>query len=355
MLPFRIIKRQEPLHFTGACLLLFTALLLSLLISAFLLYCRGASPIQGIAILFKGAFGSKWALSDSLVKAIPIYLCSLGVAVAFRLKIWNIGAEGQFALGAIGATWVALSFPEWPGYLLMPAMAIAAALFGAFWGFLPALFRQKMKANEIIVTLMLNYIAISLVDFLVYGKWKDPMSFGFPMSPTFPDQAIVGNIGRLPINFGLIHCIILGALLFAFLRFTRTGYELKASGDNVRAAKYAGIHYNKLVYLVMIIGGALAGWGGFLEASATLNRLQPSIIAGYGFTAVIVAWLARLNPFSIAVASFLLAGLRIGVQALQLKLEVPSDFGNILEGLILLTVLASGLFNDYKLVRRSRS
>jgi general nucleoside transport system permease protein len=350
----RITKRQEPLGFGGSCFVLMSALLLACLLSAILLSFGGTSPIKGLSVLFHGAFGSRYALEDSILKAIPIFLCSLGVAVAFRLKIWNIGAEGQFALGAIGATWIALSFPAWPKYLLLPAMIGAAMVGGGLWGLVPAILRQRLHTNEIIVTLMMNYIAILLLDFLVYGVWKDPISFGFPMTKMFSDQAIVGRIGTTSINWGLVHCVVLAFLIWVFFRFTRVGFEIKACGDNVRAARYGGLPYERLVILVMVISGALAGWAGFLEASATVNRLQPSIMVGYGYTAIVVAWLARLHPFSIGVAAILLAGLRVGVESLQLELQVPAAFGGIIEGLILFTVLASGLFTHYCIIWGSR-
>lgn len=351
MFPMRIAKRQEPLGFGGSCFVLIFALVLALLLSALLLSLGGTSPVKGMHALFQGAFGSRWALEDSILKAIPIFLCSLGVAVAFRLKIWNIGAEGQFALGAIGATWIALSFPAWPKYFLLPAMIAMAMLGGGLWGLIPALLRQRLKTNEIIVTLMMNYIAILLLDYLVYGVWKDPSSFGFPMTPMFSQQAIVGKIGSTSINWGLAHCLFLGPVIWAFFRFTRIGFEIKASGDNVRAARYAGMPYDRLVIMVMVMSGALAGWAGFLEASATVNRLQPSIMVGYGYTAIVVAWLARLHPASIGIAAILLAGLRVGVESLQLDLQVPAAFGGIIEGLILLTMLAGGLFTHYRLAR----
>ncbi len=347
MFRIRITKRQEPRGWSS-CLVLLAAIALSLLLSGMLLSLRGTPPLAGLSVLFKGAFGSRLAIEDCLIKAIPLFLCSLGVAVAFRLQIWNIGAEGQFALGAVGATWVALSFPDLPGPILLPAMIAMAAVAGGLWGMIPAILRQRLRTNEIIVTLMLNYIAILLLDYLVYGVWKDPTSFGFPMTPEFPPQAIVGKIGATSVNWGLAHCLALGILVWGFIRFTRIGFELKAAGDSVRAARYAGIPYDRLVVMVMVISGALAGWAGFLEASATINRLQPSIMVGYGYTAIVVAWLARLNPLSIAVASFLLAGLRVGVENLQLDLQVPAAFGGIIEGLILLTVLAGGLFTSYR-------
>ena len=354
MLRLKINKRQEPLVW-GSCLILFGALALSLAVSAIMLTLQDKPPLAAIALLYKGAFGSLWAVQDCLIKAVPIFLCSLGVAIAFRLQIWNIGAEGQYALGAIGATWVALQFPDLPWFIILPGMLVMASIAGGIWGLIPALLKLHMRANEIIVTLMFNYLAILFLDYLVYGPWKDPISFGFPMTREFSASAIVGKIGNTSLNWGLILCIFSGLAVWIFFRYTRLGYELKASGENIRAAKYAGLPYNRLVMLVMISSGALAGWAGFLEASATINRLQPSIIVGYGYTAIVVAWLARLNPISIGIASFLLAGLRVGLENLQLELQVPSAFGGIMEGLILLTVLASGFFIDYRIKLRKRS
>jgi simple sugar transport system permease protein len=277
-------------------------------------------------------------------------LCSLGVAIAFRLQVWNIGAEGQFALGAVGATWVALTFPSLPGFVLLPAMLAMASAAGGLWGLVPALLRNRLRTSEIIVTLMLNYIAVLFLDYLVFGPWKDPVSFGFPMSPEFATGAVIGTIGATRINWGIGLCVAAGVAAWIFLRFTRLGFELKAGGENPRAARYAGISYDRLVIVVMVTSGMLAGWAGFIEVSANLNRLQPSIMAGYGYTAIVVAWLARLNPLMIAVAGFLLAGLRVGLEALQLDLQVPAAFGAIMEGFILLTVLAGGFFTRYRLV-----
>ncbi len=347
MLRLTITKRQEPLGWSS-CLVVFGAVALSLFFSALLLGLRGTPPLEGLIVLFQGAFGSRWAIEDCLIKTIPIFLCSLGVAIAFRLQIWNIGAEGQFCLGAVGATWVALSFPSLPFWLMLPLMIAMATFAGGMWGLIPAVLRQKMRTNEIIVSLMMNYIAILILDYLVYGVWKDPTSFGFPMTQEFSDGAIVGKIGSTSVNWGLFHCIALAVIFWVFLRFTKLGYELKASGDSVRAARYAGIPYDRLVFLVMVLSGALAGWAGFLEASATINRLQPSIMVGYGYTAIVVAWLASLNPLYIGIASFLLAGLRVGVENLQLDLQVPAAFGGIMEGLVLLTVLAGGFFIHYR-------
>jgi simple sugar transport system permease protein len=347
MVGMRVHKRQESLGW-GSFLVFLAAIAISMGICSMLLAIQDRPAFHAMNLLIKSAYFSTWALEDSLIKSIPIFLCSLGVAIAFRLQVWNIGAEGQFALGAVGATWVALGLPDLPWYVLLPAMLIGASLAGGFWGFLPAILKVRLRANEIIVSLMLNYIAILFLDYLVYGPWKDPTSFGFPMTKAFSDSAVVGLIGTTRLNWGVFVCLAAGLGVWIFFRFTRLGFELKASGENPRAARYARLSYQRLVILVMVLSGMLAGWAGFLEASANLNRLQPSIMVGYGYTAIVVAWLARLNPLLIAVASFLLAGLRVGLESLQLDLQVPAAFGEIMEGLILLTVLASGFFIRYR-------
>lgn len=354
MIGLRVHKRQEPLGW-GSCLVLLAAVAFAMGICSLLLAVQGRPAYDAMTLLIKSAFFSTWAIEDCLIKSVPIFLCSLGVAIAFRLQVWNIGAEGQFAFGAIGATWVALTFPDLGWIILLPAMLVGASLAGGFWGLVPAILKVRLRANEIIVSLMLNYIAILFLDYLVYGPWKDPASFGFPMTKEFTAGAIVGMIGSTRLSWGIFVCLAAGLGVWIFFRFTRLGFELKASGENPRAARYAQLSYQRLVILVMVLSGMLAGWAGFLEASANLNRLQPSIMVGYGYTAIVVAWLARLNPLSIAVASFLLAGLRVGLESLQLDLQVPAAFGEIMEGLILLTVLASGFFIRYRIeLRRGR-
>ncbi len=251
-------KRQEGLGWRSGVVLL-AALTLSLAVSGFLLWVQGKPPLHGLRLLATGAFGSRWAVEDCLVKTIPIFMCALGVAIAFRLQVWNIGAEGQFALGAVGATAVVLQWPDLPWFALLPLMGAAAFAAGALWGFVPAVLRLRMRANEIIVTLMLNYIAILILDYLVYGPWKDPASFGFPMTPSFPPGAVIAKIGGTGVNWGIALCLAAGLATWVFLRHTRLGYELLASGENARAARYAGMPYGGLVILVLVLSGGLAG------------------------------------------------------------------------------------------------
>lgn len=351
MLGYRLQKRDEPWNW-GAPIVVVGALVLSLGLSALLLKVQGKSALEGLLVLWQGSFGASWALEDALLKSIPIFLCSLGVATAFRMQVWNIGAEGQFALGAIGATWAALTFPDLPPYILLPMMFVMAALLGGIWAYIPAVLKLKLKVNEIISTLMLNYIAILLLDYLVFGVWKDPMSFGFPVTAEFSPSAIIGQIGDSRLHWGFVVCVLAGIAMWAFMRFTPLGYEIKVAGEGVRVSMYSRLNYGGLTILVMVISGALAGWAGCIETSAVVNRLQPSIMVGYGYTAIVVAWLARLHPLYIGIAAYLLAALRVGVENLQLELQVPAAFGSIMEGLILLSVLAGQLILTYKFVRK---
>jgi simple sugar transport system permease protein len=348
---YRIEKRQEPLSW-GSFLVFPAAVAVSLAISAGLLYLAGKPGLQGLAVIWDGAFGAGYALVDTLLKTVPIYLCSLGVAVAFRLQVWNIGAEGQYALGAVGATWMALLFPAAPIWAVLPAMFAAAAAAGALWAFVPAWLRTRFGVNEIISTLMLNYIGILFLEYLVYGAWKDPASFGFPMTRQFADNAVLPRMFGTGLHWGLALCVLCGLLVWVWLAFTRSGYEIRAGGSSPRAARYAHIPYKGLVLLVMAVCGGLAGWAGAVETSAVVGRLQPSVMAGYGYTAIVVAWMARLNPLYIGVVSFFLAALLVGVENLQLVAQVPAAMGFILEGLILLIVLGGQFFITHRIRRR---
>ncbi|WP_461210263.1 ABC transporter permease [Desulfocurvus sp. DL9XJH121] len=350
MFGLKAVNRQEPPGW-GSCLVFPAALVLSMGLSCLLLAVQGKPPLAAMGLIFSGAFGAGHAVVDTLLKSVPIFLCSLGVAVAFRMQVWNIGAEGQFALGAVGATWAALTFPDLPAWALLPLMFAAAAVLGAVWAMIPAWLKLRLSINEIITTLMFNYIGILILEYLVYGPWKDPSSFGFPMTKPFSPAALVPAFPGTRLHWGLAVCALCALGLWVFLNRTRLGFELKASGESLDAARYARMPYGFLVMLVMGLCGALAGWAGLMEVSAVTGRLQPSLVVGYGYTAIVVAWLARLSPARIALASIFLAALRVGVENLQIEMQVPAAFGGIMEGLILLTVLAGQFVNNYRFKR----
>ncbi len=343
----RIRKRQTPLRF-GTSIVLPPALLFAFFVAGLLLLLQDKEPIRAFAYLFEGGFWSRYAIEDTLVKTIPLFLCSLGVSIAFRMQIWNIGAEGQYALGGIGATAAVLLFPDMPEFLLIPTALFFAALAGGVWGFVPGMLKLKFGLNEIISTLMLNYIGIELLRYLVYGPWKDASSMGFPMTMPFPPNATLDSVwGR--VHEGIWVCLIAAIFLAVFLSKTRLGFEIKTAGENPRAARYARMPYGFLLVFVLALSGAFAGIAGGVEVSATFQRLQPTFCTGYGYTAIVVAWLSQLKIHHIAFFAFFLAGIRVGVENMQLEMQVPAAFGGILEGLILLTVLAGQFFYTYKL------
>lgn len=347
----RVVKRRTPL---GKCsvLIIPASVLMALAVCSLLLLLQDKPPLRAFGLLFEGGFGGRYSLEDTLLKALPLFLCSLGVSVAFRMKVWNIGAEGQYALGGVGATWAVLTFAGLPPGLLLPLMLLCAAVAAGLWGMVPGLLRVRFGLNEIISTLMLNYIGIEFLRYLIYGPWKDPASKGFPMTAMFPDAAVFPTLfGRT--HAGLIVCVLAAAALAVFLHRTRLGFELRAAGENPRAARYSRMPYGFLLVLVLTLSGALAGMAGCVEVSATFGRLQPNLATGYGYTAIVVAWLSRLRLTSIAFFSFFLAGLRVGVENIQLELQVPAAFGGILEGFILLCVLAGQFFYSYRLERRT--
>ena len=352
MTGFRVVGRDAPLPLGWKSFaILLTALAFAFFVCSMLLLVQGKSPWTALVLLLQGGFGGRYPLEDTLLKAIPLFLCSAGVSIAFRMKVWNIGAEGQFALGGVGATAAVLLLPpDAPAWIMLPSMMLGAALSGGLWGFLPGLLKLRFGLNEIISTLMLNYIGIELMRYLVYGPWKAPSSMGFPMTAMFPASAIFPSLfGRT--HAGLLLCVVTALALAAFLSRTRLGFELRAAGENPRNARYARIPYGFLLLFVLTLSGALAGLVGCVEVSSTFNRLQPNLCTGYGYTAIVVAWLSRLRISSIAFFSFFLAGLKVGVENLQIELQVPAAFGGILEGFILLCVLAGQFFHHYRLVR----
>lgn len=308
----------------------------------------GKSPFYIYGLMFEGAFGSEYGLSETVVKSIPLMLTGLGVALAFRMQLWNIGAEGQLYMGAFGATWLALNFPDWPAYLLLPGMLIMSFITGGIWGLLPAIPRAYFKVNETITTLLLNYVGILWVDYLVYGPWRDPKGFNFPITAPFSESAILPALGDSRIHVGLILAILSAVVLYIILNYTKWGFEIRVSGESSIAAHYAGMNYIRNILLVMFVSGGLAGIAGMTEVSAITQRLQHGISPGYGYSAIIIAWLARLNPWAVVVVSFLFGGLLVGGYSIQTS-GFPAATVAMLQGAILFFVVGGEIFVKYRL------
>jgi len=353
----RLEKRLAPSR-AVTILVPIVSLALALLVGAVILAVSGANPFVTYKAMLEGAFGTPelWAqgnyynFSETLVKAIPLMLCGLGVGIAFRMLFWNIGAEGQLAMGGIAASGVALIWGEAiPAPLVLPAMFVAGFAAGALWGLIPALLKAHLKVNEIITTLMMNYIAILMVEYLFYGPWKDPQGYGFPGTAEFVEAAWLPRVADSRVHLGLLFAIGAALLIWLVLSRTKWGYEIQIIGENPRAATYAGINLAMNIALVMILSGGLAGIAGMAEVSGIAHRLQKGLTVGYGFTAIIVAWLARLNPWRTLVIAFLLAVLLVGGDQIQITMRLPAATALILQGAILFCVLGGEIFTHYRL------
>ncbi|TFG82840.1 MAG: ABC transporter permease [Spirochaetales bacterium] len=323
--------------------------IVSLVLTGILLVAFGADPFSTFAAMFKGAFGSGRALTETLVKAIPLMLTGLGVALAFKLKFWNIGAEGQLTLAGVAASWVAIYWSPWlPEPLLLPTLILVGCAAGALWAGVPALLKTRLKVDETLVTLMLNYVAILISQFLYYGPWRDPKGFGFPGTQMFPREAWFPRIaGRA--HIGLYLALVAAAVLWFVLNRTRWGFELKVIGNSPRAARYQGISVERNILLAVLLSGALCGLAGVGEVAGISRRLQQGLSLGYGYTAIIVAWMAQLNPIAIPFVAILMGGLLVGGDQVQMVMGLPSSMGLLMQGMMLFPMLAGSLFTEYRI------
>ncbi|WP_231881869.1 ABC transporter permease [Anaerosporomusa subterranea] len=328
------------------------SVILALLFCAVFLALTGQNPLDVYIAMLTGAVGSAYGLSETLVKAIPLMLCGLGISIAFRMQLWNIGGEGQLYMGAFAATWVALSFPELPAWLLLPLMVVVSMLSGGIWALIAAALRAKWQVNEIIITLMLNYIGSLWVSYLVHGPWRDPKGHNFPLTAPFSPSALLPTLGDSRIHAGLIFAIVLMVLLYVVFRQSRWGYEIRVIGANETAARYAGMNIKRNIYLVMLASGAICGLAGMTEVSGIVGRLQPNISPGYGFTAIIVAYLSRMNPLAIGIVSLLFGALQVGGYYIQ-TFGVSATVSAMLQGAILFFVAGGEVFTQYRLVVKS--
>lgn len=328
------------------------SLVLALGAIAVLFGALGVNPLIAYQRIFRGAFGSLYGLSETVVKAIPLTLCGVGLAVAFQARVYNIGAEGQLLIGAICATGLALARPDWPPWLLLPGMFLVGFLGGAAWALIPALLKVRFRVDEVLSSLMLVYIASELVNYLVYGPWKGAKEMGFPYTDKFSPSAQLPRLSGTRIHYPtLIIALALAILVHLLLRRTRWGFEIRVTGENPEAARYAGMNYLRTILLAMLISGGLAGLAGVGEVSGIHFRLRypQGISPGYGFTAIIVTWLAHLNPLAVIVTALLLGGLLVGGDAIQVSLGLPVATIYLFNGIILLFVLGGDVLSRYRI------
>jgi simple sugar transport system permease protein len=311
----------------------------------------GVNPFYAISEIFLGSFGSLYGVKETLTKAIPLILIGAGLTLAFRAKFWNIGAEGQLLMGAIFSTWTGLTFGQHlPPYFIVPLMFLAGFIGGALWGIIPAILKIKYSINEVISTLMLNYICAEFLTMLIVGPWKGSARFGFPGTNNLPEAAILGVIPGSRIHYStLILAIVCAIILCVVIYKTRFGYEARVVGENPDAGKYAGIDFLRTSMILMAISGGLAGFAGVGEIAGIHHYLgyPASVSSGYGFTAIIVAWLAKLNPLYAIVSGIFFAGILVGGDAIQISLGLPAATVEIVNGTLLIFLIMGDYFLNH--------
>ena len=343
----RAIKKSEPGRMKAASIRI-GAIILALVASSLFILLLSLNPADVYLKMIQGAFGTAYRIKETIVKAIPLVITSLGIAIAFKMQFWNIGGEGQIAIGAFAASYFALYMNDMPMPLMLTVMILAGMLAGGLWALIPAFFKAQWGTNETIVTLMMNYIALKWVMFLQYGPWRDPKSLGFPKIANFPQNAVLPKL--LGVHVGWVIALILVVVVYIFINHTKKGYEIAVIGESINTARYAGINIKKTILIAIMLSGGLCGLVGMIQASAVNYTLSVEITGGVGYTAIITAWLAALSAPLILIVSILFAALLEGGSYIQTVFGIPQAAAEILQGIILFFVLGSEFFVRYKFV-----
>lgn len=347
----RIVKRAE-LPGKKILLLRLSAIVLSLIAGGVFIACIGQNPFIIYQTIISGAFRSVMAFQGTVKIMIPLLISSLGVTLAFKMKFWNIGAEGQIIFGATCASFFALFCSGWNHVVLIIVMFLAGIIGGGLWGLLPAIFKIKYDTNETLFTLMLNYIALHLVSYLRDGPWMDPASQGFPKIARFEANAALDKV--FGIQIGWLIGIVLVIVVLVYMKYTKQGYEISVVGESQDTARYAGMNVKKVVLRTMFLSGGICGLAGMIQATGSDITLTTSVAGGVGFTAIIVAWLAQLNPFVILIVSFLFSVLEKGSSVVQSSFGLSTDCADVLQGIILFFILGCEFFIRYQFVFRNK-
>ncbi len=348
-----IVKKPES---TGwkPLFLSFLSLVAALLIGGLFILCLGGNPFTVYGVIISGAFKTARTgpyVFKTISYAIPLIITSIAVSIAFKMKFWNIGAEGQMIAGAIFASYFALFQDQLPHGVLLLVMFFAGAVGGGILGAIPAFFKCRFDTNETLFTLMLNYIALSFITYLKDGPWSETP--GFPGIAKFAQNARLDLLGG--VHIGWIFTVVLVVLAFIYMRYTKHGYELGVIGDSVNTARYAGMNVSRIIIRTMFISGALCGIAGMIQVTGVEHTLGESVAGGRGFTAIVIAWLSRLNPFVCVLFSMLFATLTQGCSgSALLKLGLSPYVADILQGIILFVILAFDFFMQYSVVIRGR-
>lgn len=345
----KLEARPQPSTLWGYCSPLL-ALAATVLIGIILFAALGKDPVRALMVFFWEPVRTPYALSELMVKATPLLLIALGLAVCFRSNVWNIGAEGQFIIGALLGGGVALLADKSTGPWIVPAILLAGVLGGMLWAGITALLRDRFNANEILVSLMLVYVAVQVLNYLVYGPWKDPAGYNFPQTKTFDAVTKIPRLFEgMRVNIGLLLALAGVGAVWVYLFRTYSGFAQQVGGLAPAAARYAGFSSRRALWIALLTSGGAAGLAGALEVAGPIGQLTPYVPAGYGFAAIIVAFVGRLHPVGIVFSSLLMSMFYIGGELAQSRLGLPKSITGVFQGLLLFSLLAADTLIAYRI------
>lgn len=354
---YRLAPRVDWSRIVLNVLLPLVGVIVALLLGAVMLVILKANPLAAYAAMVRGVVGSRFGLTQTLVKATPLLLVGLGICIAFRANVINIGGEGQIIAGALMATWWPLMFSTWPGWLLIPSTMIVGFLGGAAWGFVPGILKARLKVNEILSTIMLNAIALQLMNLLLQGPLMDPAGVAartfLAQSAQLPHQVWLARlVPRTLLHSGAIVAAVLAVGVYIFLWRTTIGFDIRAVGQNPDAARCSGINVPAFQALSLTLAGGFAGLAGVVEVIGVQHRLLDGLTSGYGFTGIVAALMGGLHPLGLVPASILFGGLLVGADTMQRAVQVPSSLVDVILGLVILFVSGAALWSRKWAARR---
>lgn len=328
------------------------SIVVALILGMIPILMAGKNPFQSYGIMISGALSKPGYIRQTVKKAIPLLGCALAIAPCFKMKFWNIGAEGQITMGAIFASFIAIKLAPvvQSRFVVVSLMMIAGIIGGAIWAFIPGFFKAKYNTNETLFTLMMNYIAIGIVRWLQGGPWEGRP--GTQIIPMFPDNALLPRV--FGIYCGWIIVLVLVVLVHIYMNYTKHGYEVAVIGDSLNTARYAGMNVGWVMMRTMLLSGAICGIVGWMLVSGANGTLNSDVAGGVGFTSITVAWLSQLNSFAMIVIASILAIIDKGSATLQTKLSVPASVAEIVSGILLFCMLGCEFFINYKLIFRGK-
>lgn len=347
---FRLVKREK-ISPAFRIFLPFIAIGVSFIFSSIIILLAGKNPITAIYSIFYGALGTRLGFLETIVKAIPLILTGIAVALAFTGKFWNIGAEGQFYAGALAATYVGISYLNLPNFLYIPLLLLVGFIAGGLWALLPGFLKTYLKADDVVTTLLLNYIMIYFITAILEGPWRDPETM-WPQSIRISENAIFPKlVERSRVHFGLIISILSVIAVYILIKYTKLGFSIRATGANPKASNFLGIDIKKTILITSIISGGIAGLAGVGEVAGLHYRLTENISPGYGYTGIVVAMLGGLNPFGVLLSAFFFAIIITGAQYMSRATGVTMFMADVIQGITLLVLLAMLIFYEYEIRR----